>query len=183
MSELCALVHDIDPRRLVTYANYPTAEYLHGDDSDFVTFNVFLETRQAFHRYLTKLQHAAGARPLVLGEVGLDSAGDADGERRQAEVLEWQLEVAMERGVAGCCVFSWTDAWTVAGRPVDDWHFGVAHRDVLGVDARTVLLVSPPAGVLITSRTYTTGSIGTFGQFIPPTTVAIHRGEAPAIGG
>ena len=129
VSELCALVHDIDPRRLVTYANYPTAEYLHGDDSDFVTFNVFLETRQAFHRYLTKLQHAAGARPLVLGEVGLDSAGDAEGERRQAEVLEWQLEVAMERGVAGCCVFSWTDAWTVAGRPVDDWHFGVTHRD------------------------------------------------------
>ena len=56
----------------------------------------------------------------------------------------------------------------------------VVIRDVLGVDARTVLLVSPPAGVLITSRTYTTGSIGTFGQFIPPTTVVIHRGDAPA---
>jgi len=129
VSELCALIHDIDPRRLVTYANYPTAEYLHGDDSDFVTFNVFLESKQAFHRYLTKLQHAAGARPLVLGEIGLDTGGDREGERRQAEVLDWQLEVAMERGVAGCCVFSWTDAWTVAGRPIEDWHFGITHRD------------------------------------------------------
>ena len=47
LSELCALIHDVDPERLVTYANYPTAEYLHGDDSDFLTFNVFLESRQA----------------------------------------------------------------------------------------------------------------------------------------
>ncbi len=38
LSELCALIHDVDPERLVTYANYPTAEYLHGDDSDFITF-------------------------------------------------------------------------------------------------------------------------------------------------
>ncbi len=129
LSELCALIHDVDPQRLVTYANYPTAEYLHGDDSDFITFNVFLESRQAFHRYLTKLQHAAAGRPLVLGEVGLDSGVDAPGEARQAEVLDWQMQVAMERGVAGCCVFSWTDSWTVAGRPIADWHFGLTRAD------------------------------------------------------
>jgi len=129
LSELCALIHDVDPERLVTYANYPTAEYLHGDDSDFLTFNVFLESRQAFHRYLTKIQHDAAGRPLVLGEIGLDSGGDARGEARQAEVLDWQLEVAMERGVAGCCVFSWTDSWTVGGRPVEDWHFGLTRSD------------------------------------------------------
>src|SRR6266446_3654065 len=129
LSELCALIHDVDPQRLVTYANYPTAEYLRGDDSDFITFNVFLESRQAFHRYLTKLQHAAGGRPLVLGEIGLDSGRDADGQARQAETLDWQLGVAMERGVAGCCVFSWTDSWTVGGRPVEDWHFGLTRSD------------------------------------------------------
>lgn len=129
LSELCALIHDVDPERLVTYANYPTAEYLHGDDSDFLTFNVFLESRQAFHRYLTKIQHDAAGRPLVLGEIGLDSGGDARGEAREAEVLDWQLEVAMERGVAGCCVFSWTDSWTVGGRPVEDWHFGLTRSD------------------------------------------------------
>ncbi len=129
LSELCALIHDVDPERLVTYANYPTAEYLHGDDSDFLTFNVFLESRQAFHRYLTKIQHDAAGRPLVLGEIGLDSGGDARGEARQARVLDWQLEVAMERGVAGCCVFSWTDSWTVGGRPVEGWHFGLTRSD------------------------------------------------------
>jgi glycosyltransferase involved in cell wall biosynthesis len=129
LAELCAQIHDVDPQRLVTYANYPTAEYLHGDDSDFVTFNVFLESRQAFHRYLTRLQHAAAGRPLVLGEIGLDSGADARGEARQAEVLDWQLEVAMERGIAGCCVFSWTDSWTVGGRPVGDWHFGLTRRN------------------------------------------------------
>jgi len=129
LSELCALIHDIDPHRLVTYANYPTAEYLRGDDSDFITFNVFLESRSAFDRYLTKLQHAAGGRPLVLGEVGLDSGGHSDGEEAQAKVLDWQLEVAVERGVAGCCVFSWTDSWVVGGRPVDDWHFGLTRVD------------------------------------------------------
>lgn len=129
LAELAALIHDIDPDQLVTYANYPTAEYLHGEDSDFVTFNVFLETRSAFHRYLTKLQHAAGGRPLVLGEIGLNAGSAKAGERRQAEVIDWQLEVAMERGVAGSCIFSWTDAWVVAGKPVEGWHFGLTRRD------------------------------------------------------
>jgi O-antigen biosynthesis protein len=129
LAELSALIHDIDPDQLVTYANYPTAEYLHGEESDFVTFNVFLETKSAFHRYLTKLQHAAAGRPLVLGEIGLDAGSDRAGDVRQAEVLDWQLEVALERGVAGTCIFSWTDAWAVAGRPVEGWHFGLTRED------------------------------------------------------
>jgi glycosyltransferase involved in cell wall biosynthesis len=129
LSELCATVHDIDPDRLVTYANYPTAEYLRGDNADFITFNVFLESRQSFHRYLTKLQHAAGSKPLVLGEVGLDGGAKPEDEVQQAQVLDWQLEIAMERGLAGSCVFSWTDAWAVAGHPIDDWHFGLTRRD------------------------------------------------------
>ncbi|HEY8815241.1 MAG TPA: glycosyltransferase, partial [Candidatus Dormibacteraeota bacterium] len=129
LADLSALIHEIDPDQLVTYANYPTAEYLHGEESDFVTFNVFLETRSSFHRYLTKLQHAAGGRPLVIGEVGLDAGTGRAGEKKQAEVLDWQLEVAMDRGVAGCCIFAWTDAWVVGGKPVEDWHFGLTRRD------------------------------------------------------
>jgi glycosyltransferase involved in cell wall biosynthesis len=129
LREMSAVIHDIDPGQLVTYANYPTAEYLHSDDSDFVTFNVFLETRPEFQRYITKLQHAAGGRPLVLGEIGLDAGADARGEARQAEVLSWQLEVALECGVSGTCVFSWTDSWAVGGQPVEGWHFGLTRRD------------------------------------------------------
>jgi glycosyltransferase involved in cell wall biosynthesis len=129
LAELSAVIHDIDPDQLVTYANYPTAEYLHVEGSDFVTFNVFLEARSSFQRYLTKLQHAAGGRPLVMGEIGLNAGSDSAGEIRQADAIDWQLEVAMERGVAGCCIFSWTDDWVVAGTPVADWHFGLTRSD------------------------------------------------------
>src|SRR5581483_5375374 len=110
VGELVDAVRDADPDRLVTYANYPSTEYLAVADLDFVTFNVFLEDRRALSRYLTRLHHLAGDRPLVLGETGLH-AGDGipggAGEVRQAEALDWQLATVVERGVAGACVFSW----------------------------------------------------------------------------
>jgi glycosyltransferase involved in cell wall biosynthesis len=43
--------------------------------------------------------------------------------------LRWQLDTALERGVAGTCIFSWTDDWCVAGVPVEGWHFGLTDRD------------------------------------------------------
>ena len=131
LRDLVAVVHDEDPELLVTYANYPTAEYLSLETVDFLTFNVFLEDRHDFRRYLTRLHHLAGDRPLVLGEVGLHAGTDVDGERRQAEVLDWQLETALERGVAGTCIFSWTDEWWVGDAAVDGWRFGItdAARD------------------------------------------------------
>jgi glycosyltransferase involved in cell wall biosynthesis len=125
--DLTQIVRDIDDRQLVTYGNYPSAEYLPLEDLDFLTFNVFLERRENFRRYLTKLQHLAGDRPLVLGEMGLAVSG-AGGERRQAEVLDWQFETALERG-AGTCVFSWTDEWWVGAAAVDGWHFGLTRAD------------------------------------------------------
>jgi glycosyltransferase involved in cell wall biosynthesis len=130
LADLVAVVRDIDPELLLTYANYPTAEYLSVDSLDFVTFNVFLERRNDLRRYLTRLQHLAGdRRPLVLGELGFDSGGTPEGEIRQAEVLRWQLETALERGLAGGCVFSWTDEWFVGDADVTDWHFGLTRRD------------------------------------------------------
>ncbi len=123
------LVREEDPDRLVTYTNYPTAEYLPLERADFLTFNVFLEDRGRFRAYLNRLQTLAGDRPLVLGEMGLEAGRDADGERRQAETIEWQLETAIERGVAGACLFSWTDDWWVGGKPVRDWHFGLTRGD------------------------------------------------------
>jgi glycosyltransferase involved in cell wall biosynthesis len=92
-------------------------------------FNVFLERRPDFRRYLTRLHHLAGDRPLVLGEVGISADPGPEGERRQAEVLDWQLEAALERGVAGTCVFSWTDDWVVGEARVTDWHFGLTRAD------------------------------------------------------
>jgi glycosyltransferase involved in cell wall biosynthesis len=132
--QLSEVVREVDPRILVTYGNYPTAEYLPLPTLDFLTFNVYLERQEDLRRYLTKLQHLAGDRPLVLGEIGMNatagSAGDdPEGETRQADVLAWQLETAIERGVAGTCVFSWTDEWWVRNEPVRGWHFGLTSSD------------------------------------------------------
>ena len=96
---------------------------------DFLLFNVFLEDRHAFRRYLTRLHHLAGDRPLVLGELGMDSSGTPAGEAAQAEALATQLETAMERGVAGTCAFSWTDEWWVGDAAVEGWHFGLTRAD------------------------------------------------------
>ena len=129
LSALAQEVRTEDPDLLVTYATYPTSEYLPLDDLDFLTVNVYLEDRAPFRRYLNRLHTLAGDRPLVLGEVGFSGDGSPRGERRHAEALDWMLEVATERGAAGTCVFSWTDDWWVGGREVTGWHFGLTDRD------------------------------------------------------
>lgn len=129
VSGLADAVRAVDPRMLVTYGNYPTAEYLPLESLDFLTFNIFLERRGELASYLTRLHHQAGDRPLVLGELGLHAGDDAAGEERQAEHLEWQLETALERGVAGTFCFSWTDEWHVGDEPVEGWRFGLTRED------------------------------------------------------
>jgi len=129
IEDLVDVAHDEAPELLVTYANYPTAEYLALDALDFLTFNVFLEEQQDYRRYLTRLHHIAGDRPLVLGEIGMHAEDGPEGERRQAEVLDWQLETTLERGVAGTCIFSWTDEWWVGDAAVEGWRFGLTGAD------------------------------------------------------
>jgi len=153
IEHLADVAREEDPDVLVTYANYPSTEYLPLEALDFLTFNVFLEEPEAFRRYLTRLHHLAGDRPLVLGEIGLHAgAGDRFGEQRQADVIDWQLEAAAERGVAGTCLFSWTDEWWVGDAPVEGWRFGLtredrSHRQALGVadywNQRTVADLRP----------------------------------------
>ncbi len=126
---LVEVVREEDRDQLITYANYPTAEYLPLESLDFLMFNVFLERRDDFRRYLTRLHHLAGDRPLVLGEVGISAGSGPEGERAQAEALDWQLEAAIDRGVAGTCVFSWTDDWWVGGNSVTGWRFGLTRSD------------------------------------------------------
>ena len=72
------------PRRrieaLVTYANYPSTEYLELPFVDFHCYNVYLENTRSFEAYLARLQNLVGDKPLVLGEIGFDSyrnGGDA----------------------------------------------------------------------------------------------------------
>jgi glycosyltransferase involved in cell wall biosynthesis len=129
IDELAEVTREEDPARLVTYANYPTAEYLPLPGLDFLAFNVFLERQADFRRYLTRLHHLAGDRPLVLAEIGLDAGPSPEGELMQASALDWQLATAADRGVAGACVFSWTDEWWVGDSAVEGWHFGLTRAD------------------------------------------------------
>jgi O-antigen biosynthesis protein len=138
------------PDALFSYANYPTTEYLDTGCFDFDCFNVFLENEFAYRRYLAQLQVDTGDRPLVLSELGLDSA--SQGEQRQAEVLEWQLRGALEHGIAGTCVFSWTDEWWVGGKKVEGWNFGLTGED-RGPKESLGLVAEQYEGGLLASRT------------------------------
>ena len=95
-----------DPEALVTYANYPSTEYLDLPFVDFVCFNVYLESNERLEAYLARLHNLAGDRPLVMGELGLDSR--RHGEEQQAYFLYAQLRTAFGAGFAGTVVFSCT---------------------------------------------------------------------------
>ncbi len=116
-----------DPEGLVTYVNYPTAEYLSLPFLDFVGFNVFLESRDRFEAYVARLHNLVDERPLMLTEIGLDSR--RNDEATQSLVLEWKVRTAFAAGCAGAFVFSWTDEWHRGGYDIDDWDFGLTRRD------------------------------------------------------
>jgi GT2 family glycosyltransferase len=116
-----------DPDALVTYCNYPSTEYLELPFLDLILFNVYLEQTDRLERYLARLQNLAGDRPLVVGELGLDSR--RNGEAKQARVLEEQLGATFAAGCAGSFVFSWTDEWHRGGSEILDWDFGLTTRN------------------------------------------------------
>jgi GT2 family glycosyltransferase len=116
-----------DPTGLVTYANYPTTEYLRLDFLDLVCFNVYLEQPDRLRAYLARLHNLAGDRPLLLAEIGLDSV--RNGEDAQARSLEWQVRLAFAAGCGGTFVYAWTDEWHRGGEDVFDWAFGVTDRE------------------------------------------------------
>lgn len=136
LSRLIEAVHEGAPGVLATYNNFPTTAYLEIEGQDLICFNVFLENPEAFRRYLRHLQIRSGDAPLVLTELGL--ASEIHGEDTQADVLEWQLRIADETGVAGATVFAWTDDWAVDGKPVDGWGFGLTRTDRSHKPALTV---------------------------------------------
>lgn len=123
LHDLYRVAKDEDPSGLVTYTNFPTTEYLELPFVDVHTFNVYLHQRRDFCSYLSRLQHIAGERPLVLTELGMCSF--RHGLQGQAEFLDWQMEEAFDHGVAGCMVFGWTDPFFQDGCVIDEWGFGL----------------------------------------------------------
>src|SRR5712671_2314229 len=124
---LVACVREAHPEALVSYANFPSTEYLTIDCTDFVCFNVYLHDRAAFWRYTARLHNLAVDRPLVLTEFGVDSM--RLGEEEQRRILSWQVHSAFEAGVAGTFVFAWTDEWFTGGHLIEDWAFGLVDRE------------------------------------------------------
>ncbi len=127
LRELADSVKQADPGRLVTVANFPPTEYLDLSFADFATFNVYLHDREAFRRYLFRLQNLVGDKPLVLGELGMDTLRHS--EHEQAEFLAGHLAETRLMGLAGSFVFSWTDEWHTGGHLITDWAFGVTRAD------------------------------------------------------
>jgi GT2 family glycosyltransferase len=129
LAELRDAARQADPDGLVTYASYPPTEYLDLSGFDFATFNVYLHDRATFRRYLFRLQNLVGDRPLLLGELGMDTL--RHGELEQAHFLAGHLTEAVLLGLAGAFVFAWTDDWFTGGHPIQDWAFGITHADRL----------------------------------------------------
>ena len=127
LAELADVARQADPHGLVTYTSYPPTEYLSLPFLDFATFNVYLHDRATFRRYLLRLQNLAGDRPLLLGELGMDTL--RHGELEQAHFLGGHVREALLTGLAGAFVFSWTDDWHTGGHPIQDWAFGITTGD------------------------------------------------------
>ncbi len=126
LRQLSEEVKEEDPEVLVSYANYPSTEYLDLSFLDLLCFNVFLECEKSYEAYLARLQNLAGNRPLLITEIGLDS--HRNGEEEQASCLDWQIRKAFAAGCAGAFAYAWTDEWHRGGEDVTDWDFGLTSR-------------------------------------------------------
>src|SRR6266498_2864333 len=126
IDSLVAEAKAVDPDCLCTFTSYPPTEFLQPRNIDFVCFNVYLHQRPSFEGYLARLQTLADARPLVLGEFGMDSI--REGEAQKCAFLAWQIESAFRAGLAGTVVFSFTDDWWRGGLQIEDWAFGLTTR-------------------------------------------------------
>ncbi len=148
LSELADVARNVDPGALLTYGNYPPTEYLELPFLDFPTFNVYLHDREKFRRYLLRLANNVGDRPLLLGEIGMDTI--RHGEEEQAAFLSGHVRETMLLGIAGTFVFAWTDDWHVHGWQIEDWAFGITRTDrtpKLACDSLTNLFHASPAGL------------------------------------
>ncbi|HVH80338.1 MAG TPA: glycosyltransferase [Stellaceae bacterium] len=128
VESLVALVRCEHSEALVSYASFPSTEYLNvADFCDFVCFNVYLHDDSAFRRYVARLHNLSVTKPLVLTEFGADSLRSSEAEQR--DILSWHINAAFAGGAAGTFVFAWTDEWFTGGHRIEDWEFGLVDRE------------------------------------------------------
>lgn len=138
---------EICPDLLFAYSNFPTTEYLEPDNADFTAMNVYLERREDFQHYLSRLHHVAGDRPVLISEFGLDSRSGS--ELSQRDVLGWQVESCLQSGMAGTTVYAWSDRWLNRGRVMHEWAFGLTddqgrEKPALSLLSRMLPLIHAP---------------------------------------
>jgi GT2 family glycosyltransferase len=127
IESLIDLGRSLAPELLFAYGNYPSTEYLEPENADFTAFNVYLEDESAFRRYLRRLHHIAGDRPVMISEFGLDSR--RNGLEAQAATLVWAGSAAEAEEAAGFTIYAWSDRWQNGDKVVLDWDFGLIDRD------------------------------------------------------
>ena len=128
IDHLVDIAREEAPDCLLTYANYPTTEYVQAHNVDFVCFNVYLHDENVFRNYLARLQNIAGDKPLMLGEYGIDTHHEHTPEK-QAQILSAHVHAVFEEGLVGTFIFSFTDDWYAHGYQMDTWAFGLTTRD------------------------------------------------------
>jgi hypothetical protein len=126
LERLIEIARAADPRPLYSYASYPPTEYLLPANVDFYSFNVYLERRPDFERYVARLQNLAGDKPLILGEFGLDTL--RKGEDLQAEILAWHLEVVVRAAPPARFSFRGLTNGLPEAQKFTDWEFGLVTR-------------------------------------------------------
>ena len=129
LKRLVGMVRDADPERLVSYANFPSTEYLTRRFHRFPLLQRLSPRRGAVPALSSRACTISVDRPLVLTEFGIDSI--REGAAEQARILSWQIRTAFAMGVAGTFVFAWTDEWFTGGHAIEDWAFGLVDRQRL----------------------------------------------------
>src|SRR5258706_5197304 len=109
------------PQCLVTYSNYPSTEFLIPSRTEFYCANLYLHDPVALGRYLDRVQHVAGEKPLVIGEHGVDSI--REGTDAQARMLREQIDCIFRKSAAGSFVFSYADEWFTGGQQIRELAF------------------------------------------------------------
>ncbi|MCS7064324.1 MAG: glycosyltransferase [Methylacidiphilales bacterium] len=127
LDQLVAIIKDIDPAALVTYANFPPTEYLLPANVDFYSYNVYLHRISDLKNYLSRLHNLAGEKPVLLSEFGMDTLRHS--EEEQAQLLVDHIKTVFQSGLAGTIIFSWTDEWFTDGVEINDWAFGITRKD------------------------------------------------------
>ena len=129
LERLYRAVKEEDPDGLVTYVNYPHDRVPRSCPSSTSSLQRLSRDRASGSRPTSRgCRTSPGDRPLLMGEIGLDSAAQRRGRSRPSS-LDWQVRTAFAAGCAGAFVFSWTDEWYRGGAEVDDWAFGLTDRD------------------------------------------------------